>query len=86
MSIDDAAGYTVEHQLLADVEGTIVIILERDGSLLYHPLKPERTYRIQLAITAVMPEGSRSFLFIDRIIRIAFGVLNIYVLAGAEDR
>ncbi|MDN5271194.1 hypothetical protein QTO31_04345 [Chloroflexus sp. MS-CIW-1] len=86
MSIDDTAVYTAKHQLPADVEGTIVIILERDGSLSYHPPKLERKYRIQPAITAATPEGLRSSSFIDRIIRIAFGVLTVYVLAGAEDR
>ncbi len=86
MSIDDVARYTAEHQLPADVEETIVIILERDGSLSYHPLKPERKYRIQPTTTAATLEGLRSLPFIDRIMRIAFGVLNAYVLAGADDR
>jgi len=78
MSIDDTAVYTAKHQLPADVEGTIVIILERDGSLSYHPPKPEWKYRIQPTITAATPEGLRWLPFVDRIIRIAFGALEVY--------
>ncbi len=78
MSVYDAVGYAAEHQLPADVEGIVMIILERDGSLSYHPPKPERKYLIQPTITAATPEGLRWLPFVDRIIRIAFGALEVY--------
>lgn len=80
MSTYDAIANIAEPRTQLDVEETIVIILERDGSLSYHQPQSQRKRRAQTTITAATPNDLPSATLIERIIRIAFDIAGVHRL------
>lgn len=60
----------------SEVEGTAVIILERDGSLSYHPPRRGRRQKAYTALTAATPDELPPASLIERIVSIAFDLIG----------
>ncbi|WP_322822175.1 hypothetical protein [Chloroflexus sp.] len=80
MSAYDAIASIAEPRIKPDVEETIVIILERDGSLSYYPPQSQRKRRAQTTLTAATPDNVPSVTLIERIMRIAFDIAGVHRL------
>ncbi|RMD83193.1 MAG: hypothetical protein D6823_00365 [Chloroflexi bacterium] len=61
-------------------EGTIMIILERDGSLTYHPPKTGQPRTAQTTLKAATAAELPSPSLIERIISVAFDLLGVHRL------
>ncbi|WP_298818472.1 hypothetical protein [Chloroflexus sp.] len=63
-----------------NVEGTAVIILERDGSLSYYPPPSGRQQQAQTTLYAATPNALPSASLIERIVSMAFDLLGVHRL------
>ncbi|WP_322486864.1 hypothetical protein [Chloroflexus sp.] len=77
MTDHNAIVTTADRNQPSEVEGTAVIILERDGSLSYHPPKRGRQQQAFTTLAAATPAELPPASLIERIVSMAFDLLGV---------